>query len=248
MALNECPKKSVSDVVLNNPRQATRGVPVGPKVSFKSTKQIYRPISNKNSGNTSGKKKQAKVSRENISNSNPFDALNSIEYDDDLDKIDKLERQTLDGKLMFVDDDGNLLVPTGNVDSDNDVEVVFDETTKLMASTSFKSGSDRCYGGNNVEANDSASRQAQQAKPAVSQDGLGVALMPNAYGSGVGSVIGLFATGRQHGHVGVGVASQSSSPTRWTKRRVPTKRLSPQKRTSTQPASQPSTHSQVQVI
>ncbi|GKG35594.1 zinc knuckle CX2CX4HX4C containing protein, partial [Tanacetum coccineum] len=31
--LNECPKKIVSDVVknLNNPRQATRGVPVGPK-------------------------------------------------------------------------------------------------------------------------------------------------------------------------------------------------------------------------
>ncbi|GKE66923.1 hypothetical protein Tco_1521084, partial [Tanacetum coccineum] len=43
---------------------------------------------------------------------------------------------------MFVDDDGNLLVPTGNLDSDSEVEVVFDETANLMASTNFKGGSD----------------------------------------------------------------------------------------------------------
>nr|GFA04754.1 RNA-directed DNA polymerase, eukaryota [Tanacetum cinerariifolium] len=54
------------------------------------------------------------------------------------DKIDKLERQILDGKLMFMDDDGNPLVHTGNVDSDSEVEVVFDETANLMALTSFK--------------------------------------------------------------------------------------------------------------
>ncbi|GJS49400.1 hypothetical protein Tco_0599521 [Tanacetum coccineum] len=48
----------------------------------------------------------------------------------------------LDGKLMFVNDDGKPLVPTRNVDSDSEVEVVFDETTNLMASTSFKCGSD----------------------------------------------------------------------------------------------------------
>nr|GEV71420.1 hypothetical protein [Tanacetum cinerariifolium] len=84
--LNECPKKIVSDVAknLNNPRQATRGVPVGPKISFQSTKQIYIPISNKNGASTSGKKKQAGVSRQKVSNSNPFDGLNSIEIDDDL--------------------------------------------------------------------------------------------------------------------------------------------------------------------
>ncbi|GKB80123.1 hypothetical protein Tco_0947018 [Tanacetum coccineum] len=46
---------------------------------------------------------------------------------------------------MFVDDDGNPLVPTGNLDSDSEVEVVFDETTNLMASTNFKGGSDRGY-------------------------------------------------------------------------------------------------------
>ncbi|GJY62950.1 copia protein [Tanacetum coccineum] len=87
--LNECPKKIVSDVVkiLNNPRQATRGVPIGPK--------------------------NAKI---------------------------------LDGKLMFVDDDENPLVRTGNVDSGSGV----DETTNLMDLTSFKSGSNRGYGTNSL--------------------------------------------------------------------------------------------------
>ncbi|GJT97092.1 cytokinin dehydrogenase 3-like protein [Tanacetum coccineum] len=112
--LNECPKKIVLDVVknLNNPMQACRGA--------------------------CGKKKQVEASRQEVSNSNPFDTLNSIENDDVLgtnggnsksarkgslnvvhgsssntliiDKINKLERQILDWKLMFVADDGNSLV------------------------------------------------------------------------------------------------------------------------------------------
>ncbi|GKC17735.1 hypothetical protein Tco_1014517, partial [Tanacetum coccineum] len=41
-----------------------------------------------------------------------------------IDTLDKLERQILDGKLMFVDDDGNPLAPTGNVDSESEVEHV----------------------------------------------------------------------------------------------------------------------------
>nr|GEW25586.1 hypothetical protein [Tanacetum cinerariifolium] len=57
-------------------------------------------------------------------------------------------RGILDSKLKFMDDDGNPLVPMGNVDSDSEMEVVFDETTNLMASTSFKGGSDRGNGTN----------------------------------------------------------------------------------------------------
>ncbi|GKD55174.1 kinase-like domain, phloem protein 2-like protein [Tanacetum coccineum] len=67
-----------------------------------------------------------------------------------IDKIDKLERQILDGKLMFVIGDGNSLVATSNVDSDSEVEVVFDEITNSMASTSFKGGSDTGYGTNSL--------------------------------------------------------------------------------------------------
>ncbi|GJW09923.1 crooked neck-like protein 1 [Tanacetum coccineum] len=97
-------------------------------------------------------------------------------------------------------------------------------------------------GGNNTEDNGSASRQAQQTEPAVGQDGSG--------GSGAGAVLGLSASVGEGGAgdpCGVGVASQGSSHTRWTKRRVQTERISPQKRTPTQPASQPSTSSQVLV-
>ncbi|GKC31263.1 hypothetical protein Tco_1038557 [Tanacetum coccineum] len=94
-------------------------------------------------------------------------------------------------------------------------------------------------GGNNAEASGSASRQAQQTEPAVGQDGSG--------GSGAGAVIGLSAAAGEGGVGGPGVASQGSSHSRWTKRRVQTERISPQKRTPTQPASQPSTSSQVPV-
>ncbi|GJZ26077.1 hypothetical protein Tco_0570330 [Tanacetum coccineum] len=93
-----------------------------------------------------------------------------------------------------------------------------------------------CPGGNNAEASGSASGHAQQTEPAVGQDGSG--------GSGAGAVIGLSAAA---GEGGAGVASQGSSCSRWTKRRVQIERISPQKRTPTQPASQPSTSSQVPV-
>ncbi|GJW61892.1 hypothetical protein Tco_0111227 [Tanacetum coccineum] len=81
-----------------------------------------------------------------------------------------------------------------------------------------------------------------KTEPAVSQDATG--------GSGVGAVIGLSAVageGGAGGPGGAGVYSQSSSHSRWTKRRVQIERISPQKRTPTQPASQPSTSSQVPV-
>ncbi|GJT42792.1 hypothetical protein Tco_0951507 [Tanacetum coccineum] len=63
------------------------------------------------------------------------------------EKINKIERQICDGKLRLLDNDGNLLVSTGIVESDSEVEVVFDETANLRISTSGKDGSDK--GGTN---------------------------------------------------------------------------------------------------
>nr|GEW62312.1 hypothetical protein [Tanacetum cinerariifolium]GEY66182.1 hypothetical protein [Tanacetum cinerariifolium] len=148
--VDECPRKIVSNVVKNlkTPKQAVKGVQVGPKVCFKPTKQVYRPVSNKVSDNISGKKKQAKLSSQEVSNSNPFDALNCVEDDDD-----DLAHTILDGKLTFVDDDGNPLymnVPKGNEDSESEMKVVFDETANLMASMSLKGGSDSGYGTNSL--------------------------------------------------------------------------------------------------
>ncbi|GKA90294.1 hypothetical protein Tco_0812164 [Tanacetum coccineum] len=76
-------------------------------------------------------------------------------------------------------------------------------------------------------------------EPAAGQDGLG--------GSGAGAVIGLSTTAGEGGQGGAGVANQGSPLSIWTKSIVQTKRISPQKRTPTQPASQPSTSSQVPV-
>nr|GEY19773.1 hypothetical protein [Tanacetum cinerariifolium] len=66
-----------------------------------------------------------------VSNSNSFNVLNLVDNDVEF------------GKLRLSDNDGNPLVPTGIVESDSEVEVVFDETSNLRISMSGKDGSDK---------------------------------------------------------------------------------------------------------
>ncbi|GJX80040.1 hypothetical protein Tco_0328189 [Tanacetum coccineum] len=87
-------------------------------------------------------------------------------------------------------------------------------TCQSCGNTRHNKATCKGQGGNNAEASGSASGQAQQTEPAVGQDGSG--------GSGAGAVIGLSAAG---GEGGAGVASQGSSRSRWTKRRVKQKEL-----------------------
>ncbi|GJT89559.1 beta-caryophyllene synthase, partial [Tanacetum coccineum] len=128
---------------------------------------VFQPVSKKSTANTVGKKKYNSESTNKVSMSNPFEVLTLVDNDMNLgtngrilnsddkgtnnvsssntpigEKIDKIERKICKGKLRFVDDDGNSLVPTGIMGSDSDVEVVFDETTNLRISTSGKDGSD----------------------------------------------------------------------------------------------------------
>ncbi|GKB39420.1 hypothetical protein Tco_0884362 [Tanacetum coccineum] len=109
-------------------------------------------------------------STKEVTKSNPFEVLTSVDYDVDLgmnggisnsadkvtnnvssnnthigEKINKIEWQICEGKFRFVDDDGNPLVPTGIIESDSEVEVVFDKTANLRISTSGKDGSDKGY-------------------------------------------------------------------------------------------------------
>nr|GEV98780.1 retrovirus-related Pol polyprotein from transposon TNT 1-94 [Tanacetum cinerariifolium] len=84
---DECPKKIVSDVVKN----------------LKNHRLAT-------------KEKKAEVSRQGVSNSNPFDALSSIENDNDLgtnkgnsSSDGKGAKQLIEGKLLLVDDDGKPL-------------------------------------------------------------------------------------------------------------------------------------------
>nr|GEW43300.1 retrovirus-related Pol polyprotein from transposon TNT 1-94 [Tanacetum cinerariifolium] len=81
----------------------------------------------------------------NIDNNGEFSSNTSIS-----EKIDKIERQICEGKLRLLDNDGNPLVPTGIVESDSEVDVVYDETANLRISTSGKDESDKGYGTNSL--------------------------------------------------------------------------------------------------
>ncbi|GKC97576.1 hypothetical protein Tco_1167851 [Tanacetum coccineum] len=107
------------------------------KIGFKP-KQVFQPVSKKSTANTCGKKKNNSESTKKVSKSNPFEVLTSVDNDVEL------------GKLRFVDDDGNPLVPTGIVDSASEVEVVFNETANLRLSKNGKDGSDKGYDTNSL--------------------------------------------------------------------------------------------------
>ncbi|GJS65835.1 cytokinin dehydrogenase 3-like protein [Tanacetum coccineum] len=171
---------------VKKPSQTSRGVPVGLKMGFKPQKE-YRPVTKKPNASSSGNKKKGVEPTIEVSNSNPFDVLNSVDNDGEFGtnggtnnlvnneatssgssfmnidndgecasntpigaKIDKIERQIGEGKLRLLDNDGNPLVPTGIVESDSEVELVFDETANLRIPTSGKDGSDKGYGTNSL--------------------------------------------------------------------------------------------------
>ncbi|GKC81962.1 hypothetical protein Tco_1137679 [Tanacetum coccineum] len=128
-------------------------------MAFKPQKEYLTCFKKPNASSNCNKKKGVEPTIE-VSNSNPFDVLNSVDNDGEFgtnssnipigEKIDKIERQICEGKLRLLDNDGNPLVPTGIVESDSEVEVVFDETANLRISTSGKDGSDKGYGTNSL--------------------------------------------------------------------------------------------------
>ncbi|GJR20893.1 reverse transcriptase domain-containing protein [Tanacetum coccineum] len=83
---DECPKNKDSNVVknMNKPNQTHKGVSVGPKVGFQPAKQVYRHVSKKNNVSTSGNKKKGVEPTIEVSKSNSFDVLNSVENDVDV--------------------------------------------------------------------------------------------------------------------------------------------------------------------
>ncbi|GKA04460.1 hypothetical protein Tco_0683580 [Tanacetum coccineum] len=65
---------------VKKPSQTSRGVPVGPKMGFKPHKE-YRPVPKKSTASSSGNKKKGVEPTIEVSNSNPFDVLNSVDND-----------------------------------------------------------------------------------------------------------------------------------------------------------------------
>ncbi|GKB46734.1 hypothetical protein Tco_0897487 [Tanacetum coccineum] len=141
-------------------------------VGFKAVKQVYRLVSYRNNASTSGKKKQVAVSSKEVSGSNPFDAFNSVEIEDDLGTNGGNSKLVEKGpnfgvspsnheffnmgsskKLTLVDDVGKPLpkvVSMKNADSDREVEDVIDDHAVFMASTSLKRGTNSGYDTNSL--------------------------------------------------------------------------------------------------
>ncbi|GKB25219.1 retrovirus-related pol polyprotein from transposon TNT 1-94 [Tanacetum coccineum] len=78
----ECPKNTsvVEKKNVKKPSQTSRGVSVGPKMGFKPNKE-YRPVLKKSTASSSGNKKKCVEPTIEVSNSNPFDVLNSVDND-----------------------------------------------------------------------------------------------------------------------------------------------------------------------
>nr|GEV34133.1 hypothetical protein [Tanacetum cinerariifolium] len=160
----ECPKNTGAGEkkTMKKPSQTSRGVPVGLKMGFKPQKE-YRPVLKKPNASSSGNKINVwnlllmttnLVNNEAISSgSSSMNIDNDVKFASNTSigvKINKNERQICEGKLRLLDNDGNLLVSTGVVESDSEVEVVYDETANLRISTSGKDESDKGYGINSL--------------------------------------------------------------------------------------------------
>ncbi|GJX28434.1 hypothetical protein Tco_0236513 [Tanacetum coccineum] len=136
---------------LKKTSRTPKGILVRQKMGFKP-KQVYLPVSKTSTANTCGIKMNNSESTKEVSKSNPFEVLTSIDNDVVLgtnggisnsadkgtinfsssntsigEKIDKIERQICEGKVRFVDDDGNPLVPTDSYPDDDDYDPYDDD-------------------------------------------------------------------------------------------------------------------------
>ncbi|GKB17666.1 retrotransposon protein, putative, ty1-copia subclass, partial [Tanacetum coccineum] len=82
----ECSKNTSAGEkkTLKKPCQSSRGVPVSPKTSFKPQKE-YRPVPKKTTASSSDNKKKGVIPTIEVSNSNPFEVLNSVDNDVEFD-------------------------------------------------------------------------------------------------------------------------------------------------------------------
>ncbi|GJY47003.1 retrotransposon protein, putative, ty1-copia subclass [Tanacetum coccineum] len=150
----ECPKNTGAGEkkTMKKPSQTSRGVPVGPKIGFKDQKE-YRSVPKKTTASSSGNKKKCVEPTIEVSDSNPFDVLNSVDNDVEfvtnggllicsgttpiIDKIGKFEDLLTSGQAILVDKAGNPLKKvefSGEYDSDDEVASVDNDMARSMAS------------------------------------------------------------------------------------------------------------------
>ncbi|GJT73461.1 hypothetical protein Tco_1032747 [Tanacetum coccineum] len=96
---------------VKKPSQTSRGVPVGPKMGFKPQKE-YRPVTKKPNASSSGNKKKGVEPTIEVSNSNPFDVLNSVDNDGEFgtnggtNNLVNNEAASSGSSFMNIDNDG----------------------------------------------------------------------------------------------------------------------------------------------
>ncbi|GJZ72210.1 hypothetical protein Tco_0636061, partial [Tanacetum coccineum] len=108
----ECPKNTGASEkkTMKKPSQTSRGVSVGPKKGFKPQKE-YRPVPKNPNASFSGSKKKGVEPTIEVSNSNPFDVLNSVDNDDyDPYDDDVYENHDLSEHLKSICDDLDITV------------------------------------------------------------------------------------------------------------------------------------------
>ncbi|GKB68838.1 putative reverse transcriptase domain-containing protein [Tanacetum coccineum] len=118
---------------VKKPSQTSRGVPVGPKMGFKPQKE-YRPVTKKPNASSSGNRKKGVEPTIKVSNSNPFDVLNSVDNDVEFGTNRETTNLVNNGatssgsSFMNINNDGEFasntpIVPTGIVESDSELEM-----------------------------------------------------------------------------------------------------------------------------
>ncbi|GJY04408.1 hypothetical protein Tco_0370348 [Tanacetum coccineum] len=169
----ECPKNIGTGETKNLKKtsQTPKGIPVGQKIGFKPTKQVFQLVSIKPTANTSVNKKKNVEPTKEVSKSNPFEVLTSVENDKELvtnggtsnlasqatnssgssfwnvdasspsstpivEKIDKIEKLIIEGKVTLVDDEGKPLKKVASsceYDSEDEVASVDNEMANFLA-------------------------------------------------------------------------------------------------------------------
>ncbi|GJW76392.1 retrotransposon protein, putative, ty1-copia subclass [Tanacetum coccineum] len=143
----ECPKNTCAGEkkTLRKPSQTSRCVPVGLKMGFKPQKE-YRPVPKKPTASSSGNKKKGVKPTIEVSNSNPFEVLNSIDNDVELGTNGGTTNLVNNGatssgsSFMNVDNSSTAGNPLKNVefpgdcDSEDEVASVDNDMARSMAS------------------------------------------------------------------------------------------------------------------
>ncbi|GJU76069.1 retrotransposon protein, putative, ty1-copia subclass [Tanacetum coccineum] len=139
----ECPKNpglgaGAGETKKKKSSQAPKGIPVGPKMTFKPN-QEYRHVPKKHNANSSGNKNKGVDSTNKVSDSNPFEVLNSVDNDEEMGTNGgtKFENLIMDGQAILVDEAGNPLkkaVYPGDHDSEDEAASVDNDMARSLAS------------------------------------------------------------------------------------------------------------------